>query len=176
MLLLQLHTVNLGEKMENSNYILRTGLNHREACLFHWVLKYMDCVCRSTSKLNISDELVGWHHQLNGHESEQAPGVGDGHESLACCSPWGRKKSDTTEWLNWTEAKGKGGKAEAIWSGLMKPFPTCIHSKTQRRDEGRWGGRWVGGAWWLSGSGWPPPSKDACGSGAWEWFAALLQN
>ena len=39
-------SVNLGEKMENSNYILRTGLNHRETCLFHRVLKYMDCVCR----------------------------------------------------------------------------------------------------------------------------------
>ena len=44
------------------------------------------------------DEMVGWYHQLNGHESEQAPGVGDG--SLVCCSPWGRKESDTTEQLN----------------------------------------------------------------------------
>ena len=43
------------------------------------------------------DEMAGWHHQLNGHESEQAPGVGDGRESLVCCSPWGRKESDTTE-------------------------------------------------------------------------------
>ena len=51
------------------------------------------------------DEMVGWDHQLNGHESEQAPGVGDGQEGLACCSPWGRKESDTTEWLNWTELK-----------------------------------------------------------------------
>ena len=40
------------------------------------------------------------HHRLNGHEFEQAPGVGDGQGSLACCSPWGRKESDTTEWLN----------------------------------------------------------------------------
>ena len=45
-------------------------------------------------------EMVGWHHQLNGHEFEQAPGVGDGQGNLACCSPWGRKKSDTTERLN----------------------------------------------------------------------------
>ena len=45
-------------------------------------------------------KLVGWHHQLNGHEFEQAPGVGDGQGSLACCSPWGRKESDTTEQLN----------------------------------------------------------------------------
>ena len=42
-------------------------------------------------------EMVGWHHQLNGHEFEQALGVGDGQGSLACCSPWGRKESDTTE-------------------------------------------------------------------------------
>ena len=45
---------------------------------------------------------VGWHHQLNGHESEQAPGVGDGQGSLECCSPWGCKESDTTEQLNWS--------------------------------------------------------------------------
>ena len=42
------------------------------------------------------DEMVGCHPQLNGHEFEQAPGVGDRHGSLACCSPWGRKESDTT--------------------------------------------------------------------------------
>ena len=46
------------------------------------------------------DEMVGWHHRLDGHEFEQAPGVGDGQRSLACCSPWGRKESDTTEQLN----------------------------------------------------------------------------
>ena len=49
------------------------------------------------------DEMVGWHHWLNGHESEWAPGVGDGQRSFASCSPWGQKVSDTTEWLNWTE-------------------------------------------------------------------------
>ena len=40
--------------------------------------------------------MVGWHHQLNGHEFAQAQGDGEGQESLACCSPWGRKGSDTT--------------------------------------------------------------------------------
>ena len=49
------------------------------------------------------DEMVGWHHWLNGQEFEQVPGVGDGQGSLACCSPWGHKQSDTTEWLNWAE-------------------------------------------------------------------------
>ena len=42
------------------------------------------------------DEMVGWHHRLNRHEFEKAPGVGDGQGSLVCCSPLGRKESDTT--------------------------------------------------------------------------------
>ena len=46
------------------------------------------------------DELVGWYHQINGHEFEQAPGVGYGRGSLVCCSPWGLKESDTTEQRN----------------------------------------------------------------------------
>ena len=45
------------------------------------------------------DEMVGWHHQLNGHEFEQALGVGEGQGSLVCCSPWGHKASDMTEQL-----------------------------------------------------------------------------
>ena len=49
------------------------------------------------------DEMVGWHHQINGHEFEQAPGVGDGQGGLACCDSWGCKESDMTEQLNWTE-------------------------------------------------------------------------
>ena len=48
------------------------------------------------------DEMVGWHHRFNGHEFEQAPGVGDGQGSLACCSPWSRTESDATERLNST--------------------------------------------------------------------------
>ena len=46
------------------------------------------------------DEMIGWHHQLDGHEFEQAPGDGEGQGSLACCSPWSCKESDTTERLN----------------------------------------------------------------------------
>ena len=46
------------------------------------------------------DEMVSWHHQLNGHEFAQAPGDGEGQGSLGCCSPWGCKESDMTEWLN----------------------------------------------------------------------------
>ena len=51
------------------------------------------------------DEMAGWHHQLDGHEFGWTPGVGDGQGSLACCISWGRKESDTTERLNWTELK-----------------------------------------------------------------------
>ena len=47
-----------------------------------------------------SFQMVGWHHQFNGHEVEQTPGGAEGQGSLACCSPWGHKESDTTEQLN----------------------------------------------------------------------------
>ena len=49
------------------------------------------------------DEMAGWHYWLDGRESEWTPGVGDGQGGLACCDSWGRKESDMTEWLNWTE-------------------------------------------------------------------------
>ena len=49
------------------------------------------------------DEMAGWHHRLDGHEFLWTPGVGDGQGDLACCDLWGRKESDTTERLNWTE-------------------------------------------------------------------------
>ena len=49
------------------------------------------------------DEMVGWHHQLNGHEFVSTLGVCNGQGGLVCCSPWGHKESDMTEWLNWTE-------------------------------------------------------------------------
>ena len=54
-------------------------------------------------KAMTEDEMAGWHHQLDGHESEWTPGVGDGQGGLACCDSWGHKESDTTEWLNWTQ-------------------------------------------------------------------------
>ena len=69
---------------------------------------------RQEEKEMTEDEMVGWHHWLNGHEFEQATGVGDGQGSLECCSPWGRKELDTTEWLNWTEQN-------SWWVGLEVP-------------------------------------------------------
>ena len=59
---------------------------------------------RWEEKGTTEEEMVGWYHWLDGHEYEQAPGVGDRQGSLVCCSPWCRKESDTTERLNWTES------------------------------------------------------------------------
>ena len=56
---------------------------------------------RQEEKGMTEDELVGWHHELDGREFEQTLGVGNGQGSLTCCIPWGHKELDTTEWLNW---------------------------------------------------------------------------
>ena len=56
---------------------------------------------RQEEKGTTEDQMIGWHHWLDGHEFEPSLGVGDGQGSLVCCSPWGRKESDITEWLNW---------------------------------------------------------------------------
>ena len=58
---------------------------------------------RQEEKGMTEDKMGGWHHWLDAHEFEQVPGIGDGPGSLSCCSPRGRKESDTTERLNWTE-------------------------------------------------------------------------
>ena len=54
-------------------------------------------IVRQEEKATTEDEMVGWHHRLDGHEFEQAPEIGDGQASLACCSPWAHKELDTTE-------------------------------------------------------------------------------
>ena len=66
---------------------------------------------RQEEKEMTEDEMVGWHHWFDGHEFEQALGVGDGQGSLACCSPWDCKELDTAGWLNWTEQRGFPGGA-----------------------------------------------------------------
>ena len=59
------------------------------------------------------DEMIGWYHQLDGHECEQALGVGDGQGSLTCCCPWGCKESDMTERLNWIS------KMKLLWKEVL---------------------------------------------------------
>ena len=58
---------------------------------------------RQEEKGSTEDEMIRWHHRLNGHEFGQTPWVGDGQGGLECCGSWGCKESDMTEWLNWTE-------------------------------------------------------------------------
>ena len=69
---------------------------------------------RWEEKGTTDDEMVGWHHRLDGHEFEEALGAGDGQGGQACCSPWGCKEPDMTEWLDWTvgkrETKRRGGR------------------------------------------------------------------
>ena len=69
------------------------------------------------------DEMVGWHHRLNGHEFEKTVGDSEGPGSLVCCSPWDHKESDTTEWLNnkmmfkWRDYPGLSG-----WAFFSRVF------------------------------------------------------
>ena len=68
--------------------------------------------------------MSGWHHQLDRPESEWTPGVGDGQGGLACCDSWGRKDSDTTERLNWTDLKLNHVSFRLLWpwQSLRLPF------------------------------------------------------
>ena len=71
--------------------------------LTHWIRLWCWERLKAGGEGDTEDEMVGWHHRLDGHEFEQVPGVGDGQGSLVCCSLWGHKELDTTKWLNWTE-------------------------------------------------------------------------
>ena len=65
------------------------------------------------------DEIVGWHHWHNGHGFGWTLGVGDGQGGLACCSSWGHKESDMTEWLNWTGYMPRNGIAASYDSSVF---------------------------------------------------------
>ena len=101
-----------------------------EGLMLKLKLQYFGCLMRRTDSLEktlrlgrisswqeekgtTEDEMAGWHHRLHGHGFGWTPGVGDGQGGLACCDSWGRKESDTTEQLNWTELNASlaGGKS-----------------------------------------------------------------
>ena len=63
---------------------------------------------RQEEKRTTEDQIIGWHHWLNEHEFEQTLGDGEGQEGLVCCSPWGHKELDMTEWLNNNSNNDKG--------------------------------------------------------------------
>ena len=73
------------------------------------------------------DEMAGWHHWLDGRESEWTPGVGVRQGVLACCDSWGHKESDTTERLNWTEASFCGRLRNSVsWPSLEVCMCMCV--------------------------------------------------
>ena len=72
------------------------------------------------------DKMVGWYHQLNGHEFDQALGDGEGQGSLTCCSPWDCKESDMTEWLNYNN-KVHLGYQENYYLRLISFVKYCNH-------------------------------------------------
>ena len=71
--------------------------------LTHWKNSDAGKDRRQEEKGTTEEEMVGWHHRLNGHEFERAPGISDGQGGLACCRPWGHRESDTAERLDWAE-------------------------------------------------------------------------
>ena len=96
---------------------------------------------RQEEKGMTEDELFGWHHRLNGHESEQALGVGDGQESLVCCSPWDCKELDPsssppsptcilfpTTWTAWLSTQDPSAKLCAHFLPHPPPFPPRLHA------------------------------------------------
>ena len=95
---------------------------------------------RQEEKGTTEDEMVGCHHQLNGHEFEQAPGVSDGQGSLACCSPWGLKESDMTEWLGHTHTHTHGWnrcqKMEHYFGKLPRYLETALSYEPEHDAEG----------------------------------------
>ena len=116
---------------------------------------------RQEEKGTTKDEMVGWHHQLDGHEFEQAPRVGEGQGSLVCWSPWGCKESDMTEWLDWKlilasqvmlvvknpsanagdirDVDSIPGSGRSPGGGHSNPFQySCLENPTDRR------------AWWAT--------------------------
>ena len=88
------------------------------------------------------DEMAGWHHRLDGRESEWTPGAGDWQGGLASCDSWGRKESDTTEWLNWTELLLKeylNDTFERSWDYWFQWIPERF------KESKRVGNEWVNG-------------------------------
>ena len=92
---------------------------------------------RQEEKGTTEDEMVGWHHQLDGHVFGWSPGVGVGQGGLACCGSWGCGESDTTEWLNWTELNWNS--SGRLW-GTGKGLAWCSP----------WGGKELDVTGWIT--------------------------
>ena len=99
----------------------------------------------------IEDEMVGWHHWLNGHYFGQTPRDSEGQRSLVCCSPWGHKESDTTEWLNNNKYNydkyDKNDKYDNMWEISTTYEPVFPRSLMHDVTELYTGKRYIKNAW-----------------------------
>ena len=86
---------------------------------------------RQEEKGMTEDEMLGWHHQLNGHEFEQTPGDGEGQGSLVCYCPWSCKESDTTEQLN---SNNKEFRSSVVLAKLQKVLEPCLEQRRHWMD------------------------------------------
>ena len=86
---------------------------------------------RQEEKGMTEDKMLGWHHWLNEHEFEQALGDGEGQGGLACCSPWGHKEPDTTEWLN----NNNNNKGLLCSTGKYIQYPVISHNGEEYAKE-----------------------------------------
>ena len=98
---------------------------------------------RQEEKGTTEDEMAGWHHWLDGRESEWTPGAGDGQGGLECCDSWGHKESDKTEWLNWTEDTARPAHRTKDWLELAScgPAHPSLGTGRQRQPEPEGGNR-----------------------------------
>ena len=86
--------------------------------LTHWKWPWCWERLRAAGERATEDEMVRWHHWLNGHEFEQVLGDSEGQRSLACCSPWGPKESDMTVWENKNNNPYLESKAALLWKSI----------------------------------------------------------
>ena len=117
--------------------------------LTHWKDPDAGKYWRQGERGMTEDEMVGWHHRFIGHEFEQAPGVGDGQGSLVCCSPWGLKESDTTEWLKWTEQRIYLERTiiqKHTWTPM---FTAGLFSKIWKQPECSLIDEWIKELWYI---------------------------
>ena len=95
---------------------------------------------RQEEKGVTEDEMVGWHHQLKGHEFEQTLGDSEGQASLLCCSPWGRKKPDTTKQLNDKRPEWKRKLTSKQKNQQTQTMVLRNHHKMEKKEKGEGGG------------------------------------
>ena len=109
---------------------------------------------RWEDKGTTKDEMVGWHHGLDGHEFEKAPRFTDGQGSLACCSLWGHKESDTRKQLNWTETDLESSQSVQLISGHV------IQLNQSERLSPWSSNHWLDKSWWIHEKLGPPGHQD----------------